>query len=103
MQFSKRNFSLSSRSNYRPIIGFVLQPSHGREALRIELSPFQLSDSTIRVTDSHGHTLMESDQPAEDSQACLEYTIKDLKTGIYYFEVSDGFYYQVKEVRFSAA
>jgi uncharacterized protein YxjI len=103
MQFRKRSLSLANQSDFRSTIGFVVCPPNGHEALRIELYPFQISESVVRVTDSRGKTLMETDQSRSESLSCLEYTVEDIKAGIYFFEVSDGFYYQVKEVRVPAA
>ncbi len=103
MQFKKQNSSLKSFSAYPSNIEFVLQPHNTREALRIELSPFQWKGSVIRVTDAQGVLLMESDQDETAASFAMEYTVEDMQAGIYYFEVNDGFYYQVKEVRVPAA
>lgn len=100
MHISKRSFSLS---NFRPTIGFVLRPTHTEEVYRVELSPFQLEETIIRVLDSGGKLILESDSNQPMGQTSLEYTVQDVKAGIYYFEVSDGFYYQIKEVRVPAA
>ncbi|MEM6347573.1 MAG: hypothetical protein AAF927_27040 [Bacteroidota bacterium] len=100
MHISKRSFSLR---DFRPTIGFVLRPTHTEEVFRVELSPFQINETTIRVLDSCGQLILESDSQQEIGEASLEYTVQDVKAGIYYFEVNDGFYYQIKEVRVPAA
>lgn len=100
MHISKRSFSLR---DFRPTIGFVLRPTHTEEVYRVELSPFLLEDTTIRVLDSRGKLLLESDSNQPIGETSLEYTVQDVKAGIYYFEVSDGFFYQIKEVRVPAA
>ena len=100
MHISKRSFSLR---DFRPTIGFVLRPTHTEEVYRVELSPFLLEETIIRVLDSCGKLLLESDSNQPIGESSLEYTVQDVKAGIYYFEVSDGFYYQIKEVRVPAA
>lgn len=100
MHISKRSFSLR---DFRPTIGFVLRPTHTEEVYRVELSPFLLEDTIIRVLDSRGTLLLESDSKQPIGDASLEYTVQDVQAGIYYFEVSDGFFYQIKEVRVPAA
>ncbi|MEL6593255.1 MAG: hypothetical protein AAFP02_08215 [Bacteroidota bacterium] len=98
MHISKRSFS----QNFRPTIGFVLRPTDSEEIYRVELAPFQMAQTIIRVLNSTGELILES-QSIEELQASLEYTVQDVQAGIYYFEVNDGFYYQIKEVRVPAA
>ena len=83
----------------RSTVGFIVNPEkEENDNLVVELNPFDPDESTIRVMDETGNVLLHEDQDMEDSGR-VEFTVNNLNAGTYYFEVSDGFYYQVKEVR----
>lgn len=102
MRFTERRFSQHAQAEFRRTIEFLVHPQPDREPLRVELSPFQFSDTVIRVTDAEGQLLLESENSTQ-SLDCLEFLVENLEAGIYFFEVNDGFYYQVKEVHVPAA
>ncbi|MDX2247300.1 MAG: hypothetical protein SF052_11010 [Bacteroidia bacterium] len=83
----------------RSSVGFIVNPDgDSSERLRVELSPFDQDESVIRLMDETGNILLQEQQePAQHGR--LEFTVSNLDSGTYFFEVSDGFFYQVKEVR----
>lgn len=93
----KRQYPDSHSS--RSTVGFIVNPEkEENDNLVVELNPFDPDESTIRVMDETGNVLLHEDQDMEDSGR-VEFTVNNLDAGTYYFEVSDGFYYQVKEIR----
>ncbi|MDX2286375.1 MAG: T9SS type A sorting domain-containing protein [Bacteroidia bacterium] len=93
----------SSTDTVRSTIGFTVHPSRGSSApeceeIRIELNLRDSEDLTIRVTDASGRLFHEQDPPLRGS-CTEEIEVSGLDEGTYYFEVTDGFYYQIKEVR----
>ncbi|MEZ4825012.1 MAG: T9SS type A sorting domain-containing protein [Bacteroidia bacterium] len=94
----KKHYPDSHSTQPRSTVGFIVNPDNDDAHLRVELSPFAEDESIIRVMDETGNVLLQEQKEPEHTGR-LEYTVSNLNSGTYFFEVSDGFYYQVKEVR----
>lgn len=95
-----RSYSGNSRSS----IGFIVYPKDTKsiewgEELHVELSTVHPETSTVRMVDDTGNLLMQEEHRFDTSPGRLVYTVRNLEAGVYYFEISDGFYLQVKELR----
>ncbi|RMG57780.1 MAG: hypothetical protein D6722_24415 [Bacteroidetes bacterium] len=91
--------SLSAQAS----VGFVVySQSPQAETLRVELGPFQARAATIRLSQADGPLLLEEAYSPVRHPARLQITLRDLAAGTYFFELSDGFFHQVKEVRIAA-
>lgn len=86
----------------RSSVGFIVSSRNDKEDLRIELSPFTSEESTIRLSDNEGTVILDDYQEFDESGNRLEITVSDLDEGTYYFEINDGFFHQVKEIRISS-
>ena len=85
---------------HRPSVGFIVNPDEDHpEGVRIELISHDPQESTIRMLDEWGRTLMQESEGFGNEKNRLEFTVRNLEAGTYFFEMSDGFFYQVKEVR----
>ncbi|GAB4410128.1 MAG: hypothetical protein OHK0039_14300 [Bacteroidia bacterium] len=99
----KRRLNRHHPGKYRPTVGFIVYPHTDSEAgeedvLRVELGSFQPEGSVIRLTDEWGQLLLRETYEGDDQSGRLVFTVRNLRAGKYFFEVDDGFYYQVKEI-----
>jgi hypothetical protein len=69
----------------------------------VELSPAQAGELTVRLMTSQGQTLLEEEQWLDPDQEQLIVTVYDLPVGTYFFEVTNGFFHQIKELRIPPA
>jgi len=63
----------------------------------IELDAVAPREATIRLLDQAGTILMERVESITPSQERMVFRVYNLSEGMYYVEVTDGFYHQVKE------
>jgi hypothetical protein len=85
-------------------IGFIVHPEvPDQEEVRVELSLVQAGNLTLRLIDSQGHRLMEQTEWLDPEQEQLIVTVHDLPVGTYFFEVTNGFFHQIKELRIPPA
>ncbi|TAE48612.1 MAG: hypothetical protein EAZ89_15095 [Bacteroidetes bacterium] len=105
IQVEKKRLSRNASNDIHAPIGFVVYPENGvpqsceEEELHVELTSFQPESSVIRLVDNNGRLLLQEDQDPDADADQVIFTIRNIGAGTYFFEVSDGFYYQVKEVR----
>lgn len=94
--------SVTSRSlsnEFRSPIGLVVYAQNEpNEELWLELNPFDFEASTIRLVDETGKLIIQEAHRFDPSSDRLIFTVKNLKAGTYFFEVNDGFFYQIKEL-----
>ncbi len=64
----------------------------------LELTALPRRQAVVRLTDQQGHLLMQEQETLGHAPPQVIFRIDNLSAGIYYFEVTDGFYCQVKEV-----
>lgn len=100
----KQLHSRSYPGHNRSSIGFVLYPKGTRkpgweDELHIELSTVYPEASTVRMVDESGRLLIQEEHHFDTDPGRLVYTVRNLDAGTYFFEISDGFFYQVKELR----
>lgn len=90
--------------DYSSSIGFVIHPAGGcaQEEMYLELSAVAPRQAQVRLTDAQGALLMQEEEHFAPGQERIIYRIQNLCAGTYYFEVTDGFYYQVKEIEVKA-
>lgn len=95
----------SFASDYRTSIGFLLNSgsSGSDEEMYLELTALPQRQAVVRLTDQQGHLLMQERETLGSEPPQLIFRIDNLSAGIYYFEVTDGFYCQVKEVEIKGA
>jgi hypothetical protein len=101
----QRSLSQGMAHDYRSSIGFVISPATGcaQDEIYLELYAVEPRQAMVSLTDQTGNLLLREEQTFLPDQERLVYRIQNLAAGTYYFEVSDGFYYQVKEVQIQAA
>ena len=96
----KTSHNENSSRNYRPSVGFIVNPDDQHpDGHRIELVTHDVEESIIRMIDETGNTILHEEEGFDEEQNRVEFTVKNLEAGTYFFEMSDGFFYQVKEVR----
>lgn len=95
----KQTLEDSQVNDYRSSITFVVYPAAVEDSceLVVELTAANPTDSIIRVVDEKGNTLFEEAYYFSESGS-QTYTIRDLQPGTYFFEISDNFFHQVKEI-----
>ena len=98
----KKILARPSASDSRSSVGFIVNAGDDKEDLRIELCPFDSEESVIRLSDNEGTVILHDHQEFDENGNRLEITVSDLDEGTYYFEVNDGFFHQVKEIRISS-
>ncbi|MDX1906127.1 MAG: hypothetical protein SF053_03775 [Bacteroidia bacterium] len=99
----KKLHQRSPANEFRSPIGFVVTPASAGEPVNVELTSIFPELSVIRVMDENGESLLQETVPFDARHTRLEYIMGNLSEGRYYFEVSDGFFYQIKEVRIPTA
>ena len=93
-----QNHSRSGHS--RSSVGFFVNPDQeDPEGVRIELVSHDPEESIIRMVDETGNLILQEDGGFGDESDRLEITIENVEAGTYFFEVNDGFFCQVKEIR----
>lgn len=85
-----------------PIFIRFAKPS-GHEEESVELTPYNPTSSTITITDANGQEVWTLDQLSDTNKFRLEVAVNNLNEGLYYVEVQDGFFHQVRMVRIAAA
>jgi hypothetical protein len=97
-----QRFSYSQ--DYRTSIGFFIYPEGGsrQNEIYVELSTASARKATVRLVDDRGSVLMQEQERFEPDQSRLTYTIKHILPGTYFFEVTDGFFHQIKELQVPA-
>lgn len=95
--------SFSYSTDYRTSIAFFIYPdgSSQQSEIYVELSTASARKATVRLVDEEGNTLMLAHECFEPGQSRLSYTIRNIEPGTYFFEVTDGFFYQIKELQVS--
>jgi len=99
MIVERRSAGLTAQQS-SPSVKFLVissMNSSQEKKYQICLSIHNKGRSKVRLSDAQGKLLMEEQNPRASA-----FIIRDLSAGTYYFEVNDGFYYQVKELRISA-
>ncbi|MEM7370891.1 MAG: hypothetical protein AAF587_19910 [Bacteroidota bacterium] len=104
----KQLHSRSFPGNTKSSIGFVVYPKETLDAgweeeMHIELSTVYPEASTVRMVDESGRLLIQEEHHFDTDPGRLVYTVRNLDAGTYFFEISDGFFYQVKELRIPPA
>ncbi|WNJ17717.1 hypothetical protein [Pontibacter sp. G13] len=85
-------------------IGFEIFPKKSvKRAYKLELSSYRPKDSVVRLLDASGKMLLNERPSAFNETHHFLYIVRNLDAGTYFVEISDGFYYQIKEVRIPAA
>ncbi len=69
----------------------------------MELTAYNPAGSILRLTDSHGTEIWHYDRFTNPGEFRLDVNISNLSAGIYYVEIHDGFFHQVRMVRIAAA
>ncbi|MEL6849865.1 MAG: hypothetical protein AAFP92_15190 [Bacteroidota bacterium] len=69
------------------------------DGFRVEMVSHEAQHSEIRMVDAKGSLILHEKSAFSEAIDRLEYTIRNLVAGTYFFEVYDGFFHQVKEVR----
>ncbi|MDP5170194.1 MAG: T9SS type A sorting domain-containing protein [Bacteroidia bacterium] len=77
------------------------QANNGTE--EVELTAYNPAGSTLRLTDSQGTEIWHYDRLNNSGEFRLDVNIRNLSAGIYYVEIHDGFFHQVRMVRIAAA
>ena len=96
----KTNQNRTRSGNGRSSIGFIVNPDNeAPEGVRVELVSHDPEESVIRMIDETGNLILQEDGGFGDESDRLEFTVNNLEAGTYFFEVNDGFFCQVKEVR----
>ncbi|MEM9986878.1 MAG: hypothetical protein AAF804_17425, partial [Bacteroidota bacterium] len=92
--------SLPYTQNFRTAIGFMLfsEGSQAHQAVWLELGSSRGKHIHIKVVDSQGTVMFQERQRIKDLGPKLTFSLRNLASGTYYFEVNDGFYYQIKEL-----
>jgi hypothetical protein len=87
-------------NGFRSSIVFIVYPLNpgDEQELHVELNSVTPTTSTVRVVDHDGDILFEEIHYFQE-HGTLIYTLRNLLEGTYYFEISDDFFHQVKEIR----
>lgn len=80
-----------------------MNPANRSQQESVELTPYDLRASRIRLTNSIGDELWTLEKISDKQEVRLEVDIQNLNEGTYYVEVQDGFFHQVRMVRIAAA
>jgi len=91
--------------DYRKSIGFLINTSadSDEEGMYLELAALARREAVVRLTDQKGKLLLQERENLNGAPRQLVYRINNLRAGVYYFEITDGFYYQVKEIEIKEA
>ncbi|MEL6632903.1 MAG: T9SS type A sorting domain-containing protein [Bacteroidota bacterium] len=96
----QQTLTTSFYSDFPSAVRFTVYPhqeSAHQGRLFIELLPYKLETSEITLSDSKGKLILQH-QPQEGAN----FIVRNLKAGTYFFEINDGFFHQVKELRIPA-
>ncbi|MEO0896484.1 MAG: hypothetical protein AAFY71_08815 [Bacteroidota bacterium] len=99
MTVEKREYANISSINGQSV-RFLVYPSQKTQSnqhYQVDLALFNGKSSRIILSDGNGRLLLEDVEAPQQT-----YVIKNLSAGTYFFEINDGFFYQIKELRISA-
>lgn len=93
----ERQTTASISHSPSPMVKFLIVPSgysSKERCYQVNLALYKTTNCSIRLSDSGGALLMEETELKNQT-----YIIRNLGVGTYFFEVTDGFYCQIKELR----
>lgn len=86
-----------------PCANISIYLSSSRRTEAVELAPYRHEGSTLRVVDGEGKAVWQCEDLPGAGLSGGEVSVGNLKAGLYFVEIEDDFYHQVREVHIPAA